>query len=565
MRFEDESEIIDISSTNGVALTNGNSSRKGGRMAERNGVGSRPEWDYFGHDREEVTRLVIQSLYDLGYHDSAQRLEQESGFPLESDDATHFRDAVENGEWSKVEQLLDVLELHEDADKNALLFELRQQKFLELLESKQLGRALQVLRTELTPLDHNIEQLHFLSSLMMLSPEDLQKRAGWDGANGTSRKQLLNSLSSAISPSVIIPEHRLATLLQQVKAHQISDCLYHNTENSPSLYTDHKCDRSQFPSHTIRILEDHTNEVWTVAFSHDGERLATGSKDTAAIIYDVRTWLIVGTMKEHEGGVAYVSWSPDDSYLVTCSNDKTAKLWDTKTGKCLHTLAKQTEPVTCCAWAPDGKTFATGSVDKSIVLWNLAGEALHTWQGSRIYDIVITPDSSRLIAICTEHKIHIYDLTTPKKDEFCVLMMKAPLTSISVTKDSRYAIVNMGHGSEQIQMVDLELHEEVRTFKGHKQGKFVIKSCFGGADENFVVSGSEDCMIYVWHKENGLLMESLEGHTGTVNCVAWNPTNPQMFASAGDDKVVRIWSVASDLMKGKEREDMLLFDEMIDA
>ncbi|KAK6352499.1 hypothetical protein TWF730_009323 [Orbilia blumenaviensis] len=561
MRFEDDSEKIETSSTNGVALTNGSSNGKGGKMVNTNGTAR----DYFGHDREEVTRLIIQSLYDLGYHDSASRLEQESNYPLESEEATLFRSAVENGEWARVEQLLDILELHEAADKNGLLFQLRQQKFLELLESKQLGRALQVLRTELTPLDHDIDQLHFLSSLMMLSPEDLKERACWDGAKGNSRKDLLDQLSSAISPSVIIPAHRLATLLQQVKNNQISQCLYHNTENSPSLYTDHRCDRSQFPSHTMRILDDHTNEVWTVAFSHDGERLATGSKDTTAMIYDVRTWSIVMTMKQHEGGVAYVSWSPDDTYIVTCSNDRTAKLWDTQTAECLHTLSKQTEPVTCCAWAPDGKTFATGSVDKSIVLWNLQGEALHTWQGSRIYDIVITPDSTRLIAICTEHKIHIYDLTTPKKDEFCVLNMKAPLTSISVTKDSRYAIVNMGHGSEQIQMVDLQYHEEVRTFRGHKQGKFVIKSCFGGADENFVVSGSEDCKIYVWHKENGQLMESLEGHTGTVNCVAWNPTNPQMFASAGDDKVVRIWSVASESMKGKDRDEMALFDEMIDA
>jgi len=35
-------------------------------------------------------------------------------------------------------------------------------------------------------------------------------------------------------------------------------------------------------------------------------------------------------------------------------------------------------------------------------------------------------------------------------------------------------------------------------------------------------------------------MERLSGHEGTVNCVAWNPTNPHMFASAGDDHEVRM-------------------------
>ncbi|KAF3930409.1 hypothetical protein AA313_de0209688 [Arthrobotrys entomopaga] len=133
MRFEDESDkfVNTNSSTNGASsglpsngtATNGAAtSRRNGKMKARNGDAGFNNGhfapDYFGHDREEVTRLIIQSLYDLGYHDSAQQLEEESSFPLESNEATRFRDAVENGQWNKVEALLDVLELHGDADKN---------------------------------------------------------------------------------------------------------------------------------------------------------------------------------------------------------------------------------------------------------------------------------------------------------------------------------------------------------------------------------------------------------------------------------------------------------------
>lgn len=55
------------------------------------------------------------------------------------------------------------LALVENANKNEMLFCLRQQKFLELLEARDLGAALMVLRQELTPLNHNIAQLHALS------------------------------------------------------------------------------------------------------------------------------------------------------------------------------------------------------------------------------------------------------------------------------------------------------------------------------------------------------------------------------------------------------------------
>ena len=56
-----------------------------------------------------------------------------------------------------------------------------------------------------------------------------------------------------------------------------------------------------------------------------------------------------------------------------------------------------------------------------------------------------------------------------------------------------------------------------------------------------VLIASQDARIYIWHKENGTLIETLEGHAGgCVNAVAWNSSNPGMFASAGDDRMIRM-------------------------
>lgn len=168
---------------------------------------------YLGHNREEVTRILIQALSDMGYQAAAESVSEESGFKLENPTVAAFRAAVLDGSWAEAEDLLtgaivagqsddggsegNGLVLAPGSDRDVMRFGMRQQKFLELLETRDTTRALHVLRAELTPLHHDTVKLHFLSSLLMcLSKQDLMTKASWDGAGGQSRKKLLSELSS---------------------------------------------------------------------------------------------------------------------------------------------------------------------------------------------------------------------------------------------------------------------------------------------------------------------------------------------------------------------------------
>ena len=209
------------SSTNGSVSQNGSSPHTNGSTAAKGAVEMETNGHYtnghtetrpvavpqntspfFGHDREEVTRILLQSLSDLGYNHAAEQLSAESGYELEIPSVAAFRSAVQHGEWDEAELLLfgseemdggvmlgnghtpssgsawrrsrlsfgsqngfarHGLPLAEGADTTMLRFLLRQQKYLELLEERDLNAALSVLRNELTPLKRDIQRLHALS------------------------------------------------------------------------------------------------------------------------------------------------------------------------------------------------------------------------------------------------------------------------------------------------------------------------------------------------------------------------------------------------------------------
>lgn len=136
----------------------------------------------------------------------------------------------------------------------------------------------------------------------------------------------------------MIPEHRLAVLLDQVQEHQADQCLYHNTSTPPSLYHDHVCEREDFPLQTLIDLNDHTDEVWYIAFSPDGSMLASASSDNSIIVYDTVRWKPLWRFSDSHGvgdvaGVCYVSWSPDSRYLLACSRGNDLMVYDVKVSK----------------------------------------------------------------------------------------------------------------------------------------------------------------------------------------------------------------------------------------
>ena len=119
------------------------------------------------------------------------------------------------------------------------------------------------------------------------------------------------------------------------------------------------------------FIEDICSDVTDLAFSPDGQTLATGGWG------DLRLWDIpAGTLRKsltHSINLS-VAFSPDGRTLAT-GNENELRLWNVCSGRLQKTLIGHTKDSTpyplSIAFSPDGRTLATGSADGTLILWDL--------------------------------------------------------------------------------------------------------------------------------------------------------------------------------------------------
>jgi WD40 repeat protein len=110
-----------------------------------------------------------------------------------------------------------------------------------------------------------------------------------------------------------------------------------------------------------------------VVFSLDGRRcLVCGHDAATAEVRDTDTGACLANLEGHEGKITCIAFSPDGQRVASGSGDGTIRLWDACNGAQLACMRGHEGLVTSVAFSPDGQRIASGSVDKTVRTWDSA-------------------------------------------------------------------------------------------------------------------------------------------------------------------------------------------------
>jgi WD domain, G-beta repeat len=168
---------------------------------------------------------------------------------------------------------------------------------------------------------------------------------------------------------------------------------------------------------TVQPIRGHDSEVTSVAFSPDGETLASASEDQTVLLRNPATGQNTGRLTGHNARATSVAFSPDGKTLASASEDTKARLWNPATGQLIgQPLTGHTGDVTGVAFSPNGKTLASASEDRTVRLWNPAtGEPIGqplTGHTARVTSVTFSPNGRSLASGGEDRTVRLWNPAT---------------------------------------------------------------------------------------------------------------------------------------------------------
>jgi WD40 repeat protein len=278
-------------------------------------------------------------------------------------------------------------------------------------------------------------------------------------------------------------------------------------------------------------LVGHEDYVSSVAFSPNGDTIATASNDGTVKLWD-RAGQLLNTLPVDELLETSVKFSPDGQHIATGGNDATVKLWS-RSGQLLHTFKGHSAPVNDISFSADGEAIASASFDNTIKLWSRSGQLLHTLNGHQdlVVSVSFSPDGTLLASGSSDQTVKLW--TRAGRELKTLSGHSGTVNSVAFSPDGQTIASASDDGTVKLWNRSGQL---VQTLEGHQ--KEVTGVSFS-PDGQTIATVSWDQSIILWNRQ-GQRLQTIKGHRGWVNHVSFSPDG-RLLATASNDNTVKLW------------------------
>ncbi len=244
-------------------------------------------------------------------------------------------------------------------------------------------------------------------------------------------------------------------------------------------------------------IPGHSDSILALAFSSDGQLLASAAKDKTIKLWNIASQTEIATLTGHKLAATTLVFSTDGKTLASAGADKIIKLWNIANQAETASFGGHKLVVNALAFSPDGQTLASGSADKTIKLWNVA--------------------SLEETAILVGHKLAV--------------------ESLAFSPDGK--TLASGSKDKTIKLWKPDSKEEIAVLTGHKQGIGAIRF---SSDGQIIASAGGDRTIKLWKldsREERAAIATPSWQKGAIAIAA----DGQTFAGIDEQGVIKLWQI----------------------
>jgi WD40 repeat protein/serine/threonine protein kinase len=305
------------------------------------------------------------------------------------------------------------------------------------------------------------------------------------------------------------------------------------------------------------VLRDKA-EVNSLAFSPNGQFLASAGGDGAIKVWNIATGRVIRTLKKaHSGFACSIAFHPDGKHLASVHADKQVKVWDWTTRQEVFARPCQSGHAHLTAHAvvfspQGGRQLAVGS-EGDVTVWDWRnGQLLHTFagHGKQRVSVAFSRDGRRLASGNWAGSVKLWDAEAFGGEPLRTFPeTRYPVGALAFDKDGgRLATASF---NRRVDVWDTTTGRHVYRLP-HTDG-LVLGVAFS-PDGRRLASAGEDKTVHVWDATTGREVLSLRGHTDLCGCLAFSPDGRRL-ASASQDKTIRVWDATP--LQGHEGQETL--------